>query len=110
LKPVEREEYVPGNEELCVGPASSCISRERIITRHMRMDHFDLMLLYKLTQCSRTRNIKSITERQDPNLISGYPELANQWRPWPHCSVKIMPAVHKGVTQIYKVTLASAKG
>jgi len=110
LKPVEREEYVPGNEELCVGPASGCISGERIITRHMRMDHFDLMLLYELTQCSRTRNIKSVAERQDSNLFRWYPELADQWRPWPHCGVEIMPAIHEGVTQINKVTLPTAKG
>ena len=110
MKPVQREEYVPGNEELCVGPASSRIGGERIITRHMRMDHFDLMLLYKLTQCSRTRNIKSVTERHDSNLFTGYPELANQGRPRPHCGVKIMPTVQECVTQINKVTLATAKG
>jgi len=86
------------------------ISGEGIVAGHMRMNHFDFMLLYKAIQVSSAGRVERIAQWECFYIRDRHPQMCEQGRLRPDCDIKIMTAGDEGIRKVSQIALAAAKG
>ena len=85
-------------------------SGEGVIAGHVRMNHFDFMLLYKACQLSSAGRVERIAQWQCFYIRDRHLQMCQQGRLRAHCDIKIMAAANQGIREVSQIALAAAKG
>jgi len=85
-------------------------SGEGVIAGHVRMNHFDFMLLYKASQIPSAGRVERIAQWEYFDIRDRYLHMCEQWRLPACCKIKIMAAGNERIREVSQVALTAAKG
>src|SRR5258705_11398684 len=110
MKTVQRKENMASDNKLRDWAAARCVSGEGIVAGHMRMNHFNFVLLYKASQVSCAGCVERIAQWERFYIRDRHPQMCEQGRLRPDCHIKIMTAGDEGIRKVSQIALAAAKG
>src|SRR5260370_11798048 len=110
MKTVQGKENMARDDKLRDWATACSVGREGIVAGHVRMNHFDLMVLYKASQIASARRVDGIAERKSFDVVHGDFQVREQWRLRAQHGIKIMTAINEGICQINQITLTAAEG
>jgi hypothetical protein len=109
MKSIEREKHVARDDEFRVAVATRCVRSERVVTRQVRVNNFDLVLPYEACQVVRAADVERVAQRQHFDVGRRHAHVLDHGRLRPHDEVEIVPAFDQRVAQIGNVSFAAAK-